>query len=493
MKTTIAILDKCGENASLKVTSVLTKMFSDSEAHFGLATPSEILIGDNSQAQAQKINSPIAVGYASTATRQDDPQIAKLRDATLVFEGRIYSPTPETSVANFFIGKMSTDHTKTATAIMENVEGDFFVLISESKKIVAIRDPVGVQPLYFGENEHIAAFASNRSALWELGIDEPKSFPPGNLGTAAREGFMFKPIKTLIYKEPKMITMQEAAKTLQKLLERSIQMRVLGQKEVAVAFSGGLDSSLVAWLAKKAGVVVDLIHVSMENQPETEEARKAAKELDLPLHVHLFTEADVKKVISTVVEIIEEADPIKASVGVPFFWNAQKASESGYQVLLAGQGADELFGGYQRYVNEYLLEGDEKVRKTMFHDVAVIHESNIERDEKICSYHYVELRLPFASYQIAEFAMSLPTELKIEKKADSLRKLVLRKTAKDLGLPTSIVDKPKKAVQYSTGINSALKKLAKKQNLTLGEYVNRIFLQVKANSKKAQCSTKTIQ
>ena len=202
----------------------------------------------------------------------------------------------------------------------------------------------------------------------------------------------------------------------------------------------------------------------------------ARDDLNLPLQVFLFTETDVEKVVSKAVELIEEPSAVKASIGVPFYWTAEKTAEGGFKVLLAGQGADELFGGYQRYVNEYLLHGAESVRKAMFDDAVKVHENNIERDVKICDFHKVELRLPFASYQIAELAMALPTELKIERKADSLRKLVLRKVAENMGLPLLIAEKPKKAVQYSTGICNALKKIAKKQNATIAEYVNDLFL-----------------
>ena len=129
-----------------------------------------------------------------------------------------------------------------------------------------------------------------------------------------------------------------------------------------------------------------MLHVSLENQPETEEAIEAAEALDLPMQVHLFKDSDVEATLPKVVELIEEADPIKAAIGVPFYWTAEKQLEAGYKVLLAGQGADELFGGYQRYVNECCTDGSEKVRKTMFNDVVSIHESNLERDVKITGF-----------------------------------------------------------------------------------------------------------
>ena len=406
-----------------------------------------------------------------------DRQPLRLGDAAVLFDGRIYSPTLGASGTEIIAERLQqVDRLKASEAFLKEVEGDFSFIIAEPQRIIAGRAPIGVKPLYYGENTTVAALASNKKALWKLGIDEALSFPPGHLTIVSREGFKFKPIKTLVYSEPKQVTMQKAAETLQKLLERSVRRRVSGTKEIAVAFSGGLDSSVTAFLAKKCRANVHLIHVSLENRPETEEAKKAADELNLPLHVYLFGESDVEKVVSSVLELIEEADAVKASIGVPFYWTAEKAAEAGFRVLLAGQGADELFGGYQRYVNDYLLHGKEKARRAMFDDAVKLHESNIERDVKICGFHDVELRLPFASYQIAQFALNLTVELKIERKADSLRKLVLRKVAVDIGLPLSIVEKPKKAVQYATGINDALKKLAKKQKTTVTKYVNKLFL-----------------
>jgi len=477
MRTMVAVLDKKGGNVAPKVIEVLEAINTRSTLGFGIATTSVVTLQENVKGlRTQNLNSPIAVGFSkSKPLAVDEPELLRLEDATVVFEGRIYSPTSRTPIAAFVTKNMQRDYGEVAEALLKGIEGDFSLIIAKTEEIIAARDPVGVQPLYYGEDEAVAALASNRKALWKLGIEEPRSFPPGHVAVVSREGFKFKPVKTIAYAKPKPKTMEEAAETVQKLLERSVHGRVQGLKEVAVAFSGGLDSSLVAFLAKKCGVNVHLIHVSLENQPETEEAWKAAEELKLPLHIHLFKEADIEKIISKVVELIEEPDPIKASIGLPFYWTAKKAAEAGFQVLLAGQGADELFGGYQRYVNEYMLEGDEQVRKTMYNDVVKIHESNIERDEKICSFHDVELRLPFASYQIAKFALSLPTELKIEKKADSLRKLVLRKAAENMGLSEAIAKNPKKAVQYSTGISSALKKLAKKQKGTLAEYINELF------------------
>jgi asparagine synthase (glutamine-hydrolysing) len=87
----------------------------------------------------------------------------------------------------------------------------------------------------------------------------------------------------------------------------------------------------------------------------------------------------------------------------------------------------------------------------------------------------VELRLPFATHEIAKFATELPVELKIEMKDKGLRKLVLRRVAENLGLPQFITEKPKRAIQYATGVNKTIKKLATMKKMPVKEYIQEAF------------------
>ena len=476
MKTTLAVLNKRGENAAPAIINTLEALSEGQEACFGLISPlMHVIEKDLKKLTRQNISSVVAFGYTSSAPfSQTNIQVINNLNAVLILEGTIYSP-------NSLLGSSNpkADNCQIVRDFVIETEGDYALIAIESGKLIAARDPIGVQPLYFGENQDWAAVASNRRALWALGIKEVRSFMPGHIAIVTRDYFRIDPVKTLMYSKPEPLGIDAAAKELQRLLEYSVQTRVKGLKEAAVAFSGGLDSSLIAYLAKKHCSHVQLIHVSLENQPETEEAWEAAEALDLPLQVHLFKEKDVEETIPKVVKLIEEPEPLKVNVGVPFYWTAEKVAESKLNVLLAGQGADELFGGYLRYVKEYLRDGDEKVRQTFFSDVIGIYESNLERDEKICNFHDVQLRLPFASYDLVSFALKMPTELKFENKMDSLRKLVLRRVAVNLGIPDCISQKPKKAVQYSTGVSNALQDLAKKKKTTQGGYLEEIFQSLK--------------
>jgi asparagine synthase (glutamine-hydrolysing) len=480
MRAIVAVLEKRGENATETAVAML-KMLKHKDADaYGLASPSHVKIEKSiEKLQNQNLNSPIVIGHVfSKILTVDEPQPIKLTDATLVFEGRIYQHNTQSFDTAFVAERLKENRKTNAEALVKKFDGDFAFAVAEFGKLIVGRDPLGLYPLYYGENTSLAALASEQKALWKIGIKRAEPFPPGRIAIVDKDGFKFKRIKTLVHFTVKQINMQTAAKKLQRLLEQSIEERVCGLREVSVAFSGGLDSSLIAFLAKNLGVDAHLISVSLKNQPEVEQVKEAAEALKMPLHVYFYNENDVEEALPKVLWVIESSDPIKAGVGIPIFWTSEKAAEMGFKVMLAGQGADELFGGYRRYLNNYSEHGEEFVQKTIFNDVVKMYETNFERDSKISSFHNVELRLPFATYKLAKFSSSLPLKLKIESTNDQLRKIVLRKVAKQIGLPPQIVNKRKKAIQYATGIDKTLKKLAKRKKLSLRECLQETFQKV---------------
>jgi asparagine synthase (glutamine-hydrolysing) len=122
--------------------------------------------------------------------------------------------------------------------------------------------------------------------------------------------------------------------------------------------------------------------------------------------------------------------------------------------------------------------GAEAVEKTMFNDVKNAYSQNFQRDNQICSSQNVELRLPYIDCPVVDFALRLPLRLKLASTDDPIRKRILRRVAQNMEIPAFIADKPKKAMQYTTGVTKALQGLAKDEGLTLREYVNTVYTDV---------------
>jgi asparagine synthase (glutamine-hydrolysing) len=477
MVALIALLSKKDQNVAETAFNMLKAFKIRNPEAYGIASPTRIEIEKSAETlRKQNVNSPIVIGCVfSRIFPQDRPQPLKLENAAFVFDGRMYRSNTKTADAEVAAHELQTNREESAKALVKRAEGDFAFIIAEVEKLLAGRDAMGVRPLYFGENTDSIALASQREALWKIGIEKVRSFPPGHVALVDKQGLKFTLVRKLTYSKPRRTTMQAASKKLQRLLEQSVRERVSGLKEVAAAFSGGLDSSIIALLARSSGVDVHLVHASLEDRSETEHAKRVAEELKLPIHSYSYNEERLRETIGKVLRLIEEPDYLKVSIGIPLYWAAEKTAEMNLKVMLAGQGADELFGGYRRYVDEYLRHGNQQAQRTIFEDIAGMHETNIERDFKICNFHNVELRLPFATYHIARFATSLPLELKLQPSSNTLRKLVLRQVATNLGLPQSVVDKPKKAIQYTTGTSKVLNKIAKQQGLSVNEYLRRTF------------------
>lgn len=478
MRAIVAVYDRKEKHAAHKTVEMLKALRHKGAGAFGVATPKSIDIkADPEQLQIQEAESKTAVGQVFLKVlKLDKPQPIKLGNVASVFDGRIYQ-SPKPYSAEVVTNMLAANGESGAKTLISKTDGSFAFAVAEAGRLIVGRDALGLYPLYYGGKDGVFAFASECKALWKIDVKGAKSFPPGHFMVIDGKRLTIKPVKVLKQHvvRSSFLSMEEAVEKLQRLLEQSVRERTAGLGKIAVAFSGGLDSSLTAFLAKKAGVEVHLIHVSLENQRETLQAEEAASSLGLPFHKYLYNEEAVEHVLPQVLWVTESPDPVKTSIGIPLYWTAEKAAELGFRVLLAGQGADELFGGYKRYLTLYARYGRTVAEKAMGNDVLGMYENNFERDFKLCSFHNVELRLPFAAYPLVKFALKLPLKLKISSKSDMLRKVALRKAAEKLGLPSNIVNRPKKAVQYATGVDKALKKLAKREKLSLKQYLQKAF------------------
>jgi len=253
------------------------------------------------------------------------------------------------------------------------------------------------------------------------------------------------------------------AEKLLGLIEKAVEESCLGSYNIGVPFSGGVDSSVIATLASKR-TDLTLYSVGVSNSYDLRIARATAEILDLPLVEIVIDLADVKEALPKVVRIMQTTHPVKVSFELPLYFVARQAQE---RVLVSGQGADELFGGYARYAS---MENSRMI-KSMKEDIELLIQSGVHLDRKIVACHNKELRCPYLHKAVVEFALDLPIEKKVWRGS---RKIILREVARKLGLPESIANRPKKAVQYGSGIISVMRRIAKGQGSTVTEYLNSI-------------------
>jgi len=479
MGALVAAVSKRGQDVVPSVISMLNELNHRGKDAHGIATANSLNIAKTIEELSIDFDSSsVVLGHNLTKFLPRDPaQPVNGEGFTFVFEGRLF-PSPnlnELPEPEQLARKLSSKPLNNAIRILESMDGSYVFAVAEPDRIITGRDVFGAVPFYYGENDAVCGLASERKALWALGLEDVKTFPPGQLAIVDTHGFSFKSVKTFSMPPTKRVNLETATQALHLLLLESTRKRVCDLDAVAVAFSGGVDSSVVAALAKDVGLDVQLIAVGLENQHEIQFVRKAAEALELPLHLQTYTIKELEKTLQTALWITEESNLVGVCVAVPFYWTAETASKLGYHVLLAGQGADELFGGYRRYLIEYKQSGDESVKETMFRDVTNAYSDNFQRDNQVCAFHGIELRLPFIDPDVVDFAFRLPLRLKINSVEDKLRKMVLRRTALNLDIPDFIADKPKKAIQYSTGVTKALKRTAKTEGLTLQKYITKIY------------------
>jgi asparagine synthase (glutamine-hydrolysing) len=363
---------------------------------------------------------------------------------------------------------------RSLTKFVSQIDGQYEIVILHEGNIVVARDPIGLKPLYYGENTEYIALSTEKKALWNLGIKKTNIFPPGHIWRMAHD---CKPSCVRQITSQKLIDddKQIITKRLGILLRKAVLERSLKSKQVGVSFSGGIDSSLITHILSQNNIDVVGLVVGVKGDPSTEWAEKAAELLGINLKIQEIDGDNLENIFKENIWRIEEPDPVKLSLAIPFYLCAKLSRNYGITRVFTGQGADELFGGYHRFL-KILDEGDANtLEKAIFNRVRDAHEDSFQVCEKSVAPEIVRMLHPYADWELIQYGLSIPSELKILKPNDKLRKHILRKTAIGINLPKQLSEAPKKAIQYSTGIDKRMKILAKSKGLKTKQYVNQLF------------------
>ena len=219
-----------------------------------------------------------------------------------------------------------------------------------------------------------------------------------------------------------------------------------GERRVAVAFSGGLDSSVIARsAADHTGVVLCTAHARRSG--DAMRAREAAGALGLPIVSCELMEENVGATLQAM-DLPFAPTLMDRSLWCLYRVVSGSARKTGAKVMLLGQLADEMFGGYAKYAEALKLKGGGAAEAMMEGDINEYSSRGRVRDVAACG-SLVEPRFPFEGRELREFAAALPLSFKIR---GGERKVVLRRAAVILGVPESVASAPKKAAQYSSGV-----------------------------------------
>jgi len=342
----------------------------------------------------------------------------------------------------------------------------FVVKEEESGRLALVRDKMGVRQIYYGENDRFIAFASERKALWKIGIKEPtKRVLPCYAVIISPDGTLqeFKIDNPLIQSTKKVYkTMASAVSVYEKALLASMKKRTQDFDKVGIIFSGGIDSVIIAWLAKKMVPEVICYTGGIRGSNDILYARQIAKKLNLKLRVNELTQDEVEQMIPEVINTIEDTNAGQVEVAIPVYAAVKLAHEDGINVMFSGQAADELFGGYPWYARVVEKEGYQKLRDHMTQDLLLLYKETLEREDKITMAHSIEMREPFLDIEVIRCSMGMDLKLNIKGATDIMGKHIHRKLAQKLGIPKNIAYRIKEAAQHGSGMHDIFDTIARK-------------------------------
>lgn len=343
---------------------------------------------------------------------------------------------------------------------LEDLNGIYaFALYDEEKDDFLIaRDPIGVIPLYIGRDKDGKVYCASELKALEGFCDEYEPFLPGHYYLGS-EGKMKRWYKRDWMEYDAVKDNGGSAADVRVALEAAVKRQLMSDVPYGVLLSGGLDSSVISAVAKlyaSKRIETDSrqdawwpqLHsfaVGLKGAPDLAKAREVAEHIGTIHHEINYTIQEGLDALRDVIYFIETYDVTTVRASTPMYLLARVIKSMGIKMVLSGEGADEVFGGYLYFhkAPDAKAFHEETVRK-----LSKLHLYDCLRANKSLAAWGVEGRVPFLDKEFLDVAMRLNPKLKMCP-GKTIEKKIVREAFADM-LPESVVWRQKE--QFSDGV-----------------------------------------
>lgn len=230
-----------------------------------------------------------------------------------------------------------------------------------------------------------------------------------------------------------------------------------GINKIGIAFSGGIDSTLLAMICKNMNIDTTLLTVGFPDSNDIEFSKSISHKINMNHKILEIDKGDLAVIIKKIKNEISCSNTSHIENCIAFSYIARLASKNDTSVVLTANGFDELFCGYNNF-RFIFNQGSDTINKTI--ESKILKELELANEIKQVAKEYrVNILQPFLSKGFISVAMKFPIYNKIVSNDDVLRKHIIRKIALSFDLPPEVISRRKKAIQYSSLIHKYHKKI----------------------------------
>ena len=380
-------------------------------------------------------------------------------ERAIVLDGRIYnlekSNLTDAEILLKFYDEFGSQFAK-------RLDGDFACAIADGGKLILARDTAGVRPLYYGhvsrspersDGDGKLCFASEAKGL--LGVaNDVKEFPPGYVYSSELGFQKYAPqaVGTPDFKSP-----EQAKKVLVQLLEEAVEKRMKDNAVGGIFLSGGLDSSIIACIAKEIKPDIEAFTVSLEDGQDLPLARDVTHWLGMKHHVYIFTESEISEILPRAIYHMESFEEGCVHGALANFLASRFASQY-TNCVLTGEGADEFLGGYDGQFKQ--AKNQEEVAGVVDELINIAHNTALQRLDRLVAAYSIEPRTPFLDSKVVDFCLKIPLDCKIHG-PEQTGKWVLRQGFHGR-LPEHIIYQTKRFFAQGSGVAGIMRTMAER-------------------------------